>query len=90
MRRVIWLAAFSLVALHLFAVPANAVGGGVVSIGCTFSHAAADDPIVFPAQPGAAHMHNFLGNRSTDAFSTLDSLKAADTSCKLSADTAAY
>ena len=37
---------------------------------CTFSHRAPDDPIVYPAQPGASHDHTFLGNKTTNAFST--------------------
>lgn len=46
---------------------------------CAISHRAPDDPIVFPNMPGAAHMHDFFGNTSTDAFSTLDSLEATKT-----------
>lgn len=47
---------------------------------CSADHYAADDPIVFPGQPGAAHMHTFYGNTSTDAFSTISSLSAASPS----------
>jgi len=58
---------------------------------CTFSHAASDDPIVFPGQPGVSHLHHFLGNRSTDAFSTYESLRAApSTTCAPAADATAY
>ena len=58
---------------------------------CTFSHRAMDDPIVAPGRPGAAHSHDFFGNRTTDAFSTLTSLHAAgSTTCDLPGDTAAY
>ena len=32
---------------------------------CTFSHAAADDPIVFPGRSGASHHHSFVGNATT-------------------------
>ncbi len=42
---------------------------------CSFSHAAFDDPIVFPNQPGASHLHFFFGNTATDASSTPDSLR---------------
>src|SRR5438034_2889321 len=38
--------------------------------GCRFSHRNTDDPIVFPGQPGKSHDHTFIGNDSTDAFST--------------------
>ena len=57
---------------------------------CRFSHAAPDDPIVFPGKFGASHHHSFVGNRSTNAASTYDSLRAAPTSCERRADTAAY
>lgn len=54
---------------------------------CTPTHDLADDPIVFPGQPGASHMHLFAGNRNTDAFSTADELSddandANETSCR--------
>jgi len=42
---------------------------------CSFSHAAFDDPIVFPGQPGASHLHFFFGNTLTDASSTPESLR---------------
>jgi hypothetical protein len=57
---------------------------------CRFSHRASDDPIVFPRRPEMSHDHTFVGNVSTDAFSTLRSLRAAGTSCQRSDDTAAY
>lgn len=57
---------------------------------CAYSHSATDDPIVFPGDPGASHRHDFFGNRSTDAFSTPDSMLGAETSCQQALDTAAY
>ncbi len=57
---------------------------------CRFSHRAMDDPIVYPGQPGASHDHTFVGNTSTDAFSTLASLRSAGTTCQRRGDTAAY
>lgn len=39
-----------------------------------------DDPIVFPGQPGASHLHTFFGNTSTNANSTTDTLFAAGSS----------
>ncbi len=41
---------------------------------CTFSHYAYDDPIVFPGEKGAAHLHMFFGNTLANADSTYDSL----------------
>jgi len=57
---------------------------------CGFVHFLPDDPIVYPGQPGKSHDHTFVGNRSTDASSTLASLQAAGTACRLRADKAAY
>jgi hypothetical protein len=57
---------------------------------CRFSHRAPDDPIVSPGKPGASHDHSFVGNRTTDAFSTFGSLVSASTSCRRAADTAGY
>jgi len=57
---------------------------------CGFSHRAMDDPIVFPGRPGLSHDHTFVGNATTDAFSTLRSLRAGATTCRRAGDTAAY
>jgi hypothetical protein len=57
---------------------------------CRFSHQGPDDPIVFPGKPGASHQHTFVGNRTTDAFSTFGSLRSSRTTCARAADTAAY
>jgi hypothetical protein len=68
-------------------------GGGLryFAIGCGFSHSNMDDAIVFPGQPGLSHDHTYFGNRSTNASSTPESLRAAGaTSCQRRGDTAAY
>jgi hypothetical protein len=57
---------------------------------CPFSHRAMDDPIVYPDQPGASHMHDFIGNDSTDAYSTVDSLAKASSTCHEPKDKSAY
>lgn len=57
---------------------------------CRYSHSAQDDPIVAPGMFGASHMHDFFGNRSTDANSTYASLQEASTTCRRQLDTAAY
>lgn len=67
-----------------------ATGGGVFSLHCEFSHTNNDDPIVFPDQPGAAHVHGFVGSRTTNASSTFDSMQASGTSCPVAKDTAGY
>ena len=57
---------------------------------CRFSHQGPDDPIVFSGKPGASHQHTFVGNRSTNAFSSFGSLRSASTTCMRTDDTAAY
>jgi hypothetical protein len=72
-------------------LPASASAkAGVLRVACNFSHQASDDPIVFPGQPGASHLHQFFGNTTTNAFSTLSSMRAGSTTCKLAGDTAGY
>ena len=57
---------------------------------CRLSHAAPDDPIVHFGIRGGSHPHDFFGNTSTNAYSTLASLRRHGTTCGRSADTAAY
>lgn len=57
---------------------------------CRFSHSAPDDPIVSFGSPGASHLHTFVGNETTDAFSTYGSLRSGGTTCARADDTAAY
>ncbi|MEA2311560.1 MAG: hypothetical protein QOE28_1528 [Solirubrobacteraceae bacterium] len=57
---------------------------------CGFSHRAPDDPIMAPGHPGMSHSHDFFGNRSTDARSTLATLSRAGTTCQRSADRSGY
>jgi hypothetical protein len=64
---------------------------GVFASFCPISHSASNDPIVFPGQTGASHLHDFFGNTATDAFSTDDSLRSSGkTTCNMAGDTAAY
>jgi len=58
--------------------------------GCRFSHRNNDDPIVFPGRPGLSHDHTFIGNNTTNASSTLDTLRTGSSSCRRAGDTAAY
>ncbi len=55
----------------------------------TWAGSAADDPIVYPGQPGRAHMHDFLCNQATTATATYESMIASPTTCP-SGDTAGY
>ena len=45
--------------------------------GCYVSHFSKDDPIVFPGQPGASHLHMFFGNTGVDAFTTSEILASS-------------
>jgi hypothetical protein len=56
-------------------------GEAVWSVKCEVTHSASDDPIVFPAQAGRSHLHDFFGNVSINADTTTQSLLAADSSC---------
>jgi hypothetical protein len=49
-----------------------------------------DDPIVFPGQPGASHMHTFMGSTVTTATSTDGQLLAGGTSCVTPQDKSGY
>lgn len=58
---------------------------------CQHSHTLADDPIVYPNQPGASHLHDFNGNRLTAAATTTyEQLEAGTTTCNDRADLAGY
>jgi hypothetical protein len=50
---------------------------------CEPSHLLYDDPIVYPGQVGAAHLHHFFGNASANANSTYATLRASgDGTCQ--------
>ncbi len=50
-----------------------------------------DDPIVYPGQPGAAHLHQFFGNLGANAHSTYASLrKNGDSTCQNGLNRSAY
>jgi hypothetical protein len=57
---------------------------------CRFSHRLMDDPIVFPRRSGASHDHSFVGNTTTNAFSTRGTLLGGSSTCQRPGDTAAY
>jgi hypothetical protein len=83
------LAAFA--ALTPRPVPADSVRVPEFNASCQYSHSKPDDPIVFPGLPGASHMHSFLGNRSTNAATTTETLLTnAGTSCRPAEDLSAY
>jgi hypothetical protein len=57
---------------------------------CMYSHTRSDDPIVKPNQPGASHSHDFFGNKTTNAASTLRSLSRGGTTCINRLDKSGY
>jgi hypothetical protein len=57
---------------------------------CKFSHFGPNDPIVFPRKPNLSHDHSFFGNVSTNAFTTLSTLRTHATTCQRPEDTASY
>jgi hypothetical protein len=59
-------------------------------VACRFSHRAPDDPIVSPGRPGASHDHTFVGNTTTNAFSTRATLLRGSSTCRRAGDNAAY
>jgi hypothetical protein len=61
---------------------AMAPGLGAFHANCPASHVAPDDPIVFPGDPGASHLHEFFGNRQTRAATVPRALRRrAATTC---------
>ena len=68
---------------------ASTSGGWIVR--CDYSHSLPDDPVVFPGEPGASHLHDFLANTTTDAFSTYESMIGGATTCAATlGDTGGY
>lgn len=61
-----------------------------VVVECDYSHAAYDDPIVYPGQSGASHLHVFFGNTQVDAETKVGELLDGTTTCDQPADKAAY
>jgi len=58
-----------------FNPPGNGDSTGQFRTQCEFSHLAYDDPIVYPGQPHAAHLHQFFGNTAVNYASTYQSLR---------------
>jgi Domain of unknown function (DUF1996) len=79
-----------LVLVLVAVAPAGAGADGIFVADCSLSHRAANDPIVFHGMPGSSHMHDFFGNRSTDASSTLRSLRRRAGNCVPADDRSGY
>jgi hypothetical protein len=58
---------------------------------CGPGHLLYDDPIVYPNQPGKAHLHQFFGNLGANAGSTYETLrKSGDSTCQNELNRSAY
>ncbi len=57
---------------------------------CPYSHSARDDPIKFPGQPGASHLHDFFGSETTSYRSTYGAMVVSPTTCGTKGDSAGY
>ena len=56
---------------------------GIMRINCDFAHSSYNDPIVYPGQKDAAHLHRFYGNTLLDENSSTESLfTSGDSSCQ--------
>ncbi len=55
--------------------------GSFLVTSCGLSHSLPDDPILFPGNPGASHLHDFFANDSTSAASTYGSMVSASSNC---------
>ncbi|MEV6923198.1 DUF1996 domain-containing protein [Dactylosporangium sp. NPDC051485] len=72
-------------------IPPNKGGFHEFQANCSVSRTnLGDDPIVFPNLPGASHLHTFMGNTTTNAATTIDSLAKGQTTCKAKGDLSAY
>jgi len=60
--------------------PSAGDGSGAFRTTCKWSHMAFDDPLVYPNQPGASHLHTFFGNTLTNAASTTASISTTGNS----------
>lgn len=77
----------------LLTIPTDHVAEGNVrfKVTCNFDHSAPDDPIVYPNQPGASHLHDFTGRIGiTASVDTYAELLAGPTTCNDPADHAGY
>jgi len=63
---------------------------GVFVSHCDYTHSLPDDPIVHPGAPGASHLHDFFGNKRTNADSTARTMVHGDSTCRFHRDTSGY
>jgi uncharacterized protein DUF1996 len=80
---------WGLVVLVAGLIPAEAHDAGF-SLRCYFSHRLSDDPIVYPGVAGQSHAHEFIGNTTTNASSTSESLRGQPTNCSIDGNSSGY
>lgn len=62
--------------------PKNSKRGASRTV-CGYSHMNFDDAIVYPGQPGAAHLHTYFGNTAVNAHTTNESLNnSGNSTCR--------
>lgn len=74
-------------------IPASAAPDvvGAFRFVCGPGQVSYDDPIVYPRQPGKAHLHQFFGNLETNAGSTYETLrKSGESTCMNALNRSAY
>lgn len=76
-------------ALLVTPAPVHAQDSGWI-VSCNYSHSNNDDPIVFPGQPGASHLHDYVGARTVNAHSTAQTMLAGGTTCLIPGDKSGY
>jgi hypothetical protein len=83
-------AVLALAALAALLAAPSARADGIFVAQCKITHRAADDPIVYPRMRGMSHMHEFIGNTTTNFKSTRRTLRKGTSGCNPSADRSAY
>jgi hypothetical protein len=71
-------------------IPSVASAGSGWAVKCPYSHSNNDDPIKFPRQQGATHLHDFYGSMTTNYLSTYSSMRASPSTCGTAGDTSGY
>src|SRR6478672_6054072 len=87
--RVTTMRALGLVVM-LTLIPSVASAGSGWAVKCPYSHSNNDDPIKFPRQQGATHLHDFYGSMTTNYLSTYSSMRASPSTCGTAGDTSGY
>ena len=57
---------------------------------CNYSHSLSDDPIVYPGLTGAAHLRDFFGSKTANAFTDSINIHTGDTTCLMRNDKSVY